>query len=120
MGVKFSELHIIPTNDVASDDYYAVLDSSEGMLKRAAIEHSSESPAYGIGTETKFGHLKISNTYTTPVEEPGVAASQVALYNTYNTILDNCLTSWVGTWEEWEELPMEVKNMFTIINITDR
>ena len=122
MGVKFSELHEMPTQEVAVDDYLAILDTSAGTLKRTQAYHASEGEAFGKGSPTMFGHLKISDSYVTEVggAEDGIAASQLCVYNTYNKILNDCLPSWVGTWEEWEQMTDEEKNYFVIINITDR
>ena len=57
MGIKFSQLPI--ASSVASDDYIAVLDSSESVLKRTPINHASQGSAYGLGTTTEYGHNKI-------------------------------------------------------------
>lgn len=66
MGIKFSQLPL--ASEVASDDYIAVLDTSENVLKRTAISHASETDAYGLGTAQAYGHNKVidnlgSSTY---------------------------------------------------------
>ena len=57
MGTKFSELP--EASSVAADDYIAVLDCSENILKKTHVSHASEDPAYGLGTVDKYGHVKI-------------------------------------------------------------
>jgi hypothetical protein len=48
--------------------------------------HSSSLTSYGVGTASAYGHLKISDTYTSCVGAvtQGVAASQLAVYCAYN------------------------------------
>lgn len=57
MGIKFSQLPI--ATEVASNDYVAMLDTSEEELKRIAINHASTTDAFGLGTATAYGHNKI-------------------------------------------------------------
>jgi hypothetical protein len=52
-------------------------------------DHASESTEYGIGTDTKYGHVKLSDSYDTSspsTASSGVAASQAALVNAYNEL----------------------------------
>ena len=51
---------------------------------KAPISHAVAEATYGVGTATAYGHLRISDTYTSDIGDPGAAASQSALYNVYN------------------------------------
>lgn len=51
---------------------------------KAPISHAVAEPTYGVGTATAYGHLRISDTYTSNIGDPGAAASQSALYNVYD------------------------------------
>ena len=73
MGIKFSQLPI--ASSVASDDYIAVLDTSESVLKRTAINHASEGTAYGLGTTTAYGHTKIVDNLAQSTLTPGESLS---------------------------------------------
>ena len=76
MGIKFSQLPI--ASSVASDDYLAVLDTSEGVLKRTPINHASQGSAYGLSTTTEYGHSKLIDNLTTSslTEGQALAARQ--------------------------------------------
>ena len=56
MSTKVSQLP--EASSVAGDDYIAVLDCSENILKKAHVSHASEDPAFGLGTADKYGHVK--------------------------------------------------------------
>lgn len=122
MGVKFSELHILPTEEVASNDYLAVLDTSAGLLKRAKADHSSTTTEFGKGGPTKFGHVKLSDSYITEQggAQEGIAASQLAVYNAYFNALNICQPTWIGGSEDWEEMPIEEKNKYEIVCFLDK
>lgn len=73
---------------------------------KAPISHAVAEPTYGVGTATAYGHLRISDTYTSDIGDPGAAASQSALYNVYDyakqiassgTTLGNVLACPLGT-----------------------
>ena len=51
---------------------------------KAPISHAVAESTYGVGTATAYGHLRISDTYTSDIGDPGAAASQSALYNVYD------------------------------------
>lgn len=57
---------------------------------RAPINHATTATTYGIGTASNYGHVKLSDTYASKVTNGaaanGLAASQNALYNVYNTL----------------------------------
>ena len=58
-----------------------------GNLK-APENHASANNTYGIGTSSAFGHLKISDQYTSALQDgTGVAASQKAVADTYAAIV---------------------------------
>ncbi len=52
--------------------------------------HASSNAGYGMGTASNYGHVKLSDTYTSSISggnaAGGLAASQNALYNVYNTL----------------------------------
>jgi len=50
---------------------------------KATIAHASTETDYGLGTESHYGHVKLSNAYDSAVggAAQGIAASQHALYN---------------------------------------
>ena len=97
MGVKYSQLPI--ASEVAADDYVAVLDTSEGILKRTEVGHASTSTAYGVGSSTEFGHVKVSDTYSATVggAADGVAASQQALHEVYTMGTAPATTATLGS-----------------------
>lgn len=86
-GVMFSQLP--DATEVSSNDQIAMLDVSGNVLTKTPIAHASTSVAYGIGSTSNFGHLKISDTYSTVVGDAasGVAASQAALKAVYDQAL---------------------------------
>ena len=58
-----------------------------GNLK-APENHASANNTYGVGTSSAFGHLKISDQYTSALQDgTGVAASQKAVADTYAAIV---------------------------------
>lgn len=71
MGVKFSQLPV--ASSVASDDYIAVLDTSENILKRTPISHASTATQYGIGGTSNYGHNKLLDGLTRTSYQEGEA-----------------------------------------------
>jgi hypothetical protein len=57
---------------------------------KAPTSHASSATTYGIGTASNYGHIKLSDTYSSKVSSAaaanGVGASQNALYNAYNAL----------------------------------
>ena len=55
---------------------------------RTPTAHAYSTTAYGAGTASSFGHVKLSDTYTSNVGAAAnsIAASQTALYNVYSLI----------------------------------
>ena len=60
-------------------------------LGAAPISHAVTATTYGKGTEAIYGHVKLSDTYTSSVGDAssGVAASQKALFDAYSTLNSN-------------------------------
>lgn len=58
---------------------------------KAPTSHASSSTTYGQGNTSKFGHVKVSDDYTSSAgaASAGVAASSQAVYNTYNNLNKN-------------------------------
>lgn len=50
---------------------------------KAPTSHASSATTYGVGTAANYGHLRISDTYTSNLSDTGMAASQTALYCVY-------------------------------------
>lgn len=67
MGVKFSELPVMHPQDISSDDYYAVLDVSDGVLKKKRIEIPLTT-AHG-GTGNIYGYIR------TGLKDGGIAGA---------------------------------------------
>ena len=63
--------------------YTSSLDSG-----KAPTNHASTATIYGVGNATNYGHVKLSDTYSSCVgaAADGVAASQKALYDMYTCI----------------------------------
>lgn len=73
MGVKYSQL---PTAGViAADDYIAVLDVSDNLLKKTVVNHASANTAFGIGTDSAYGHTKIVDNLSKTTLTNGEALS---------------------------------------------
>ena len=57
---------------------------------KAPTSHASTDTTYGAGNASNYGHVKVSDTYTSSVDggnaAGGVAASQNALYAAYNAL----------------------------------
>ena len=62
---------------------------------KAPKSHASTATTYGIGTASNYGHIKLSDTYSSKVSSAaaanGVGVSQNALYNAYSNILTNVI-----------------------------
>ena len=57
-------------------------------LGAAPISHAVTATTYGKGTASNYGHIKLSDTYTTSVGDAssGIAASQKALFDAYSEL----------------------------------
>lgn len=84
MGVKFSQLP--SASSVAADDQIAMLDVSGNILTKIPISHASTSTAFGQATASNFGHVKLSDVYSSVVGSAadGIGASQSALKAVYD------------------------------------
>jgi len=62
---------------------------------KAPIGHASSATTYGIGNANNYGHVKISDNYTSSAgaASAGMAASSAAVYNAYSSLLNS-----MGTW----------------------
>ena len=60
-------------------------------LGAAPISHAVTTTTYGKGTGAIYGHVKLSDTYTSSVGDAssGVAASQKALFDAYSSLNSN-------------------------------
>lgn len=93
VGTSSSYGHVKTVED------YKVPDDSDGVVvsQKAIVNmfnelsesntpksHASEDTTYGVGTSSLYGHLKIDDTYESPLEnQSGVAASQKAVNDLY-------------------------------------
>lgn len=74
------------------NDLAAMVDSKIEEVKQeyAIKNHAIETTDYGAATGTLYGHVKLSDTYTSKLSNGaaanGLAASQNALYNAYNAL----------------------------------
>lgn len=55
---------------------------------RTPVAHASAATTYGVGNASNYGHVKLSDTYTSSVGAAAAAigASQAALYNAYDVL----------------------------------
>ena len=59
----------------------------QSAATKAPTNHASSATTYGVGNASNYGHLKISDTYTSVLSNcSGVAASQQALVCVYNAV----------------------------------
>lgn len=65
----------------------------------APKSHRSQETTYGVANASYYGHVKLSNNYTSSAGgvTQGVAASSQAVYNTYNTLNNNITNLKNGT-----------------------
>jgi Phage tail fiber repeats len=77
-------------------DAYNTLNTS--ISQKAPINHATTATTYGVGNTTNFGHVKLSDNYTSSagVASTGVGASSAAVANCY-TVLNNKIGSGVRT-----------------------
>lgn len=96
MGVKFSQLPVAA--EVVADDYFAVLDTSDSILKRTTANHAVGTTAFGMGNTTNFGHVKLSDAFATTVggAADGIGASQSALNAAYEDAMAFATTAAPG------------------------
>lgn len=72
---------------------------------KAPTSHASTATTYGIGTASRYGHVKLSDTYTSgQTASNGVGASTKALYDVYSLVSGlqttvNTLNSKIGAYE---------------------
>lgn len=80
-GDKTTKLHITAAERTKWDNYNTT---------KAPNNHASTATTYGIGTDTKYGHLKISDGTTIGTNEvvTGVAASKTAAANLQSQITE--------------------------------
>lgn len=73
----------VAASSKALNDAYTALNNA-----KAIEDHASTATTYGVGTGTKYGHLKVSDSHTTSdgAAADGVAASSKAVCDTYNTL----------------------------------
>lgn len=77
------------------------LDAAQGpILKelidgKSPVDHASTETIYGQGNGSEFGHVKLSDVYSSIISGAnaagGVGASQNALYNLYNGLVDGSI-----------------------------
>jgi hypothetical protein len=101
--VKLSDGYVLGSSEqaAAADSIAASKKALATVYKtlneaKAAVAHAATDTTYGAGSSTKYGHVKVSDTYKTAITngdaDNGVAASQKALYNAYNELSTNTET----------------------------
>ena len=63
---------------------------------RTPTSHATSATTYGAGTASNYGHVKLSDNYTSSAGAAAnsIGASSAAIYNAYNT-LKNAYPGWV-------------------------
>ena len=88
--------HASVTPDAKETDqvYNSIKSMVDNKFAGAAPKnHASSATTYGVGTASNYGHLKISDTYTSVISSgTGVAASQKAVANVYSLKVDKTTT----------------------------
>lgn len=84
-----------------SDPGLYALDAAQGPVLKTSIDgkaptnHASTATTYGLGNASNYGHVKVSDTYSSEVSggnaAGGISASQNALYNVYSGITDGTI-----------------------------
>lgn len=81
-------------NNCTSDNTDKPLAAKQGQVllgevnKKAPISHASTATTYGLGTASNYGHVKLSDSYTSSggAASAGVAASSKAVYDAYTVL----------------------------------
>lgn len=96
-GSKITE-NVIKANDLVTfifdGSQYTItsIDRWQSDLdSKAPISHAITTTTYGKGTDSMYGHVKLSDVYSTSVGDAssGVVASQKALFDAYSTLNSN-------------------------------
>lgn len=82
---KFAN-YVPTTRTVNSKALSANITLSASDVSAAPASHASTATTYGQGTSSNYGHVKVSDSYTSSAgaASAGVAASSQAVYNVYN------------------------------------
>ena len=66
------------------------------VITKAPIDHASGNKSYGTGSDTKYGHVKVSDSYTISegVASEGIAASSKAVADVYNYMTNNFIKTY--------------------------
>lgn len=91
-GVKYEDLPLLNTQNVSSADEIAVLDVSDGVLKRTPVGHSATSTQFGAGTASLYGHVKLEDGLNITSQTDGLALSAHQ-----GNVLANAIGSYEGT-----------------------
>jgi len=86
-------------------------DLTAGLSGKASVGHASSATTYGIGNASNYGHVRISDNYTSSsgAASAGMTASSAAVYNAYSSLLNS-----MGTW--FSNSVTSARNMNVIIN----
>jgi len=86
-------------------------DLTAGLSGKAPVGHASSATTYGIGNASNYGHVRISDSYTSSggAASAGMTASSAAVYNAYSSLLNS-----MGTW--FSSSVANAGNMNVIIN----
>ena len=69
------------------DRYYTESETDTKLVTKAPTSHASTATTYGIGNASNYGHVKVSDNYTSSAgaAAAGVSASSKAVHDAYNT-----------------------------------
>ncbi len=87
--VEEAENNVLSTVTQVAENKTNIATNTSNIANKAPTSHaSSTASTYGAGTASKYGHVKLSNTYSSSVgaAADSLAASQSAVYNAYNTL----------------------------------
>lgn len=78
--------HSVAASQKAVYDAYNTLTST-----KAPTNHAMSTDVYGLGTASKYGHVKTSNTYNATNADMSVVATQKALYDAWRSLSDSVI-----------------------------
>ena len=66
------------------------------VITKAPIDHASGNKSYGAGSDARYGHVKLSDSYTSSdgVASEGIAASSKAVADLYNHITNDFIKTY--------------------------
>lgn len=98
-------------------------DLTTGLASKAATSHASTGTGYGLGNASNYGHVKVSDNYTSSAgaASAGVAASSAAVYNAYAALLSGKAASNHTHDDRYyteSEIDTKLGSLVKVINVT--